>query len=224
MTLLDAVTLLEITESEISKKDVKSAYKRMMLLWHPDRHVGEEQVRTATVIAQKVNNANEVLAEALGYRDPLSNPTISSSASTGYTEPPLRRRSPDVHTTYRSTYRANPGRRFWNDEVQHGFPDETVFEVFFRSSHLVSGGYNTLERILYQKFIQGINDTVVYRYFNVPLNTWENLMAAKSHGSFAYHNINYAYRYERCLEPNRPYNPMWRFEGDKQMQELYKEV
>jgi hypothetical protein len=224
MNLLDAVILFELSSSEISKKDVKSTYKRMMLKWHPDKHVGEEPIRTATAMAQKVNCANEVLTKALACRDPISNPLISSKPSAGITEPPPRRRPPEARSPYRSTYRAHPSRKFWNDEVQHGFPDETVFEVFFKSGHLVSGGYNAIQSILYQKFLQGVGDTVVYRYFDVPLNTWKSLMAAKSHGSFAFHNINHTYRYERCLEPNRPYNPMWRFESEKQLQELYKKA
>lgn len=216
MTVKEAADALELEGQRISKEDLKSSYRKLILRWHPDRHSGDEAVRYATAIAQKVNLAYEVLARSLEDSAFIVNP--SKMDSTSDNESPRRQRYGKTRSepkASRPRIEVSSRRRFWHDVVEHGFPDETVFEVFFESSHLVSAGYDPITRTLYQKFMGYSGGIVVYRYFDVPISVWNELLAAPSKGSFAYRNINYSYRYERCVEPNRPYNPKWRFaEGE----------
>lgn len=206
MDLAEALSHLEIDVELVTKQDVKTAYRRLMQKWHPDKHTGTEDVERATRKAQHLNASYEVLARFFESHEVLSNPRPPS-------QPIPQKVDPKSYATRaaRRSSRPSRGRRYWDEIVEHGFPDETVFEVFFESSHLVSAGYDSTHRILYQKFHSGGASTVVYRYFNVPPSIWQGLQEATSHGRYAIRNINYSYRYERCTEPNRPYNPQWRW-------------
>jgi hypothetical protein len=199
MTIQEAALCMEII-GNVTSNEVKSSYRRLMLKWHPDRHSGSEAIEIATRQAQKLNSAYEIFSSYFEINEVYCS---------------LREASADqsfVHSTGRWAGKTKPlrGKRFWNDVVEHGFPDPRVFEVFFFSSNLVSGGYNIAERILYQKFGGGSDRSVVYRYFNVPPEIWNGLLTASSHGRFAVSHINHSFRYERCHEPNRPYDPFWR--------------
>jgi hypothetical protein len=200
LTLDEALSHLEITESPVTSSQVKSAYRHLMLRWHPDRHTEATAIMAATARARNLNAAYEVLS-------------IYFEANESYVpreSPPPKARA-DAPRNWASeptgTRSAGRERRFWNELVEHGFPDDRVFEVFFFSSYLVSGGYNAKERILYQKFHRGGGRTTVYRYFDVPQSIWDGLLSDPSHGRFAVRHINYSFRYEACKEPNRPYNP-----------------
>jgi hypothetical protein len=221
MTVSEAIELLAIEEQEITKKDVKAAYRSLIFTWHPDRHSGDENVRHATAMAQKVNLAYEVLSESLEYCAFIVNPSKVNFRTDE--EAPRSQQYNRTQTAPRASRPRSSGssrRRFWRDVVEHGFPDETVFEVFFESSHLVSAGYDPVSRILYQKFLEGSKSTIVYRYFDVPLDVWNELLAAPSHGSYSYGNINYSFRYERCSEANRSYNAQWRFGAGNHARQL----
>lgn len=61
------------------------------------------------------------------------------------------------------------------------------------SSNLAEVGYNPDKEILEIKF----EDGGVYRYFNVPMEVYESLMSAKSHGSFFHSNIRGIYDYKQ---------------------------
>jgi len=204
VTLPDALVHLEIEDREVTAPLVKSAYRRLIQKWHPDKHAGTVEIENATRKAQNLNHAYEVLSVYFQAHLRYVQPVRSTPDKTERTwQPPPR-----------PTKASSPisGRRFWKNLVEHGFPDERVFEVFFFSSHLVSAGYNALERILYQKFHHGSGSTVVYRYHDVPQSIWDGLLAAPSHGRFAIRHINHSFRYELCTEPNRPYNPAWRLD------------
>ena len=69
-----------------------------------------------------------------------------------------------------------------------------MFEVFVKSSNILSVGYSRETRILYIKF----HDGTVYRYFGVQQGTFDELLGASSHGSYAHGNIYNRFRYERC--------------------------
>ncbi len=70
-----------------------------------------------------------------------------------------------------------------------GFPDPDVFEVFVKSSHIVSAGYNRTTATLYIKF----DGNVVYSYIHVPESVFSAFMSAESHGKFAHRNIYHQY-------------------------------
>jgi hypothetical protein len=222
MTVAEAIALLAIEAPQINKQDVKAAYRSLIFTWHPDRHSGEENVMRATEMAQQVNLAYEVLSDALEYCAFIDNVSKPQPYPAPPPKPQQYNRRQSTPRAPRARYNGSSRRRFWRDVVEHGFPDETVFEVFFESSHLVSAGYDPLSRVLYQKFLERSGSTVVYRYFDVPLDEWNKLLSAASHGSYAYCNINYSFRYERCSEPNRPYNPLWRFGAGNQARHLYQ--
>jgi len=61
------------------------------------------------------------------------------------------------------------------------------------SSNLASVGYDEENQILEIEFNHG----GVYQYFEVPVEVYEKLMNASSHGSYFYHNIRGVYEYSR---------------------------
>jgi len=61
------------------------------------------------------------------------------------------------------------------------------------SSNLASVGYDPANQILEIEFNHG----GIYQYFDVPVEEYEGLMAADSHGSYFYHNIRDVYNYEK---------------------------
>ncbi len=61
------------------------------------------------------------------------------------------------------------------------------------SSNLKSVGYNANAKILEIEFHNGS----VYQYYGVPLNVYEGLMKASSHGKFFHAHIRNAYNYKR---------------------------
>ncbi len=66
-----------------------------------------------------------------------------------------------------------------------GLPDPSVHEVFVRSSHIVSTGYNQTNETLYIKF----KGERVYSYLSVPEVTFLEFLAARSKGTYANRNI-----------------------------------
>lgn len=70
-----------------------------------------------------------------------------------------------VHHESRSTH------TYRNRKFSPGFPDSTTFEVFMKSSNVLSAGYNPDRSVLYVKFHNGD----VYEYEGVPLASSEML-------------------------------------------------
>ena len=169
--LIQYAELLGLTGT-ISSDDVKSAYRRDMLLWHPDLHFGKNTASMAHVRAQALNEAYECLTE-------LAEDEVVSD---------IRGQPSHAHAHYRTrhTYQACT--------FTPGFPDPRVFEVFLKSSNLVSTGYDAERCILYLKFNRG----AVYRYFDVPRTIFDEILRADSHGRYANKNICRSFRYERC--------------------------
>ena len=62
------------------------------------------------------------------------------------------------------------------------------------SSNIESIGYDSNSKILEVEF----TNMSVYRYYEVPEDVYEELMAAESKGSYLYQKIKGVYRYERC--------------------------
>ncbi len=163
-----AVLLLD---GEFDQGDLKRAYRREMMKWHPDKHHGRETEQGALERSIKINAAYEWLSELL-------------ESSGGQLGAAARRAAPQ-HTT-RHQYQ---GRSH-----TPGFPDSRAFEVFVRSSHIVSYGYVANDSVFYLKFAGGD----IYRYFDVPRSLVEDFASADSHGSFAHQHIYRKYRSERC--------------------------
>jgi KTSC domain len=61
------------------------------------------------------------------------------------------------------------------------------------SSNLASVGYDQKEQILEIEFNHG----GIYQYFDVPVEEYEGLMSADSHGRYFVHNIKDAYEFDR---------------------------
>ncbi len=150
-----------------SASQLKTAYRREISKWHPDRFCDNyaEQVN-ATERAKRINVAYECLSELLEDGHTLRRGRGPSNASA----------PPDNYRT-RHTY----NRRSFTP----GFPDSDVFEVFVKSSHIVSSGYSRAHQILYIKF----DSNIVYGYLRVPELIFTAFIAADSHGTFANQNI-----------------------------------
>lgn len=178
MNLHEAKQCLGLSEGGFSEDSLKKHYRQQISKWHPDRHVGEDACRIATQRSKQINRAYEILSELI---EELGEEAFGSS------------NSQDREYSAQHRYRG--------DHFTPGFPDETVLEVFVKSSHIVSAGYNVRESKLFIKFL----GDRVYEYFSVPEGVYEGLVSAQSPGRFAHKSIYKTFEYRRCSEPNKPY-------------------
>ena len=183
-TISESLQILNIDGKNIGTVEVKYAYRRLMRKWHPDRFQLPKDILNATRRSQEINNAYEILTEYIEINGPIQ---ISASQI--------------KHTSLART--ASPNHIYANRTFTPGFPDEAVFEVFVKSSHIVSAGYNPHSRKMYIKFDRG----EVYEYSKVPGHVWDEFMMAESHGKYAHKYIYWNFSYQRCTESNKPYNP-----------------
>jgi curved DNA-binding protein CbpA len=157
---------------------LRSAYYGQIKQWHPDRFFGNpEKYTAATEKAKQLNLAFEFLSEFL----------TDAGGIYDY--------QPQVVSTKEnySSREYRPKRTYEGKPYTVGFPDSSVTEIFVKSSHIISAGYDRTERILFLKF-KG-ND--VYRYFDFPESLFEKFLAAESQGKFAHRFIYKAFSYER---------------------------
>jgi curved DNA-binding protein CbpA len=158
---------------------LKNKYRSLIKIYHPDKHYNDKKVmEEATEKCIEINNAYEYLSEYIELNGP-----IDQSIESDYDYYEVRH----IHDKV---------------EFSPGFPDPHVFEYFVKSSAMLSCGYSMSNRYLYIKF----RHSVVYRYYNVPQNVFFDLLNSKSHGKFSHRFIYKNYKYERCKEPNVPYN------------------
>ncbi len=175
MTVSDALKFLDIKFGTPSASDIKKAYRRQQMKWHPDRHIGTSFESHAVELSKKINLAYEVLSELVEIDS-----SVYSNASSSY----------------------SPEHRYEDSYFTPGFPDSTVFEVFVKSSHIVSSGFRERDNTLFMKF----KGDRVYIYKDVPKSIFEQFLGAPSHGKFAHKYIYNKYRYEKLNEPNVPYS------------------
>lgn len=157
---------------KITLEDVKKAYRRKMLEWHPDHHHGKRTKLEAHIKAIAINEAYEFLSE---ISEEHEIPSTSGTTARSYNQYKTRH-------TYRK-------RKF-----TPGCPDPNVFEVFLKSSWIVSAGYDPASHTLYLKFDRG----AIYRCFNVPPRIFDELLSAESVGRFINQRIFPCYRHEGC--------------------------
>jgi hypothetical protein len=155
---------------------LRDAYFREILKWHPDRFYSDPTMQlTATKHAANINLAYEHLSEVIKKGPlPRSAPRPNSS-----------------HTSTSSTQHAYRSHYPHNEEpITPGFGDPDVFEVFVKSSFIISAGYNRAKRTLYLK----LKRDRVYAYLDVPESVFYDFLAAESHGKFAHRYIFAEYR------------------------------
>ena len=68
-----------------------------------------------------------------------------------------------------------------------------MVRVQVSSTSLASVGYDPTKQVLEVEF----NTGAVYQYAGVPVEVYEELMAASSHGTYFAHNIKGGYEYRR---------------------------
>lgn len=162
----------------IDDATVKAAYRRQIKQWHPDRYHDDPAMRLmAEEKAKRLNTAYEWLTEALERGGLPSSTDFSGKQGMGFR---------GASQGPRHVYRRKP--------FTPGFADASVFEVFVKSSNIISTGYSRLARIMYIKF----HDGATYRYFDVPLEVFDAFLAAESHGAFAHRRIYSMCLQERC--------------------------
>ena len=183
-TVSESSQILNIDDKDIGISEVKHAYRGLIKKWHPDRFQLPEDILKANKRSQEINEAYEILTENIEKYGPVQ----ISARQTRYTSPERT---------------ASPSHSYANRTFTLGFPDETVFEVFVKSSNIVSAGYNPHNRKMFIKFHHG----GVYEYSEVPEHVWDGFMMAESHGKYAHRFIYRIFSYRRCTEPNKPYNP-----------------
>ena len=154
--------VLELDEIP-SVRLLKTAYKRQIKKWHPDRYHNDELMeRIALERTQKINTAYQFLLD-------LITKSVTSAQKDEYND----------------TWRNNQ-HHYWWQRYSTGFPDDEAAEIFLRSSHIVSVGYNKEKKHLYLKFI----GDEVFKYFDVPEYIFYDFVFSKSHGKYA---IKYIY-------------------------------
>jgi len=157
--------------------DLRAAYRELIRRWHPDQFMSDpDAYANATEKAKELNLAYELLSEVL-------------EASGGNYVAPL-----DLRVKQWSGPSPRPRRTYEGKEYTVGLPDDSVTEIFLKSSNIVSTGYNRTTRTLYIKF----SDGSVYRYFDVPIHIFNELIAARSPGRFGHQKIYQQFRQQRC--------------------------
>lgn len=159
-----------------SIKQLKAAYRREILKWHPDYfHCDPTMRATATKRAAEINAAFAHLSKL------FENGTLPRSTPRDNTAP-----TSNSQQAYRAqhTYDRKP--------FTPGFSNPSVFEVFVKSSAIVSTGYDRTKETLYIKFKNGR----VYAYLRVPESVFSAFLAAESHGKFLHRHILWQYKYE----------------------------
>lgn len=180
MSVLTSCTILGLPPT-FDEKQLKAAYRRLMLQWHPDRHFSNpDAVAAAVVKAQELNAAYELLTELLEEGWSPSQPQGSTDHSGGA--------AAGSHASYKTRH------TYQGEAFAPGFPDPLVVEVFLKSSHIISTGYDKARAWLYIKF----TGNRVYRYHGVPEQVFEQFVGAESHGKYAYANIYRVFRTDRC--------------------------
>ena len=173
--LVDYLFILGL-DAAASTAELKTAYRREISKWHPDRFHGDPANQSAaTERAKKINDAYEHLSEL----HELGSLPLSTSRTNGQRATP-----PPQPQAYRTQHTYN------QKSFTPGFPDPSVFEVFVKSSHIISAGYNRTTQTLYIKF----DGDVVYSYLRVPESVFTAFMSAESHGKFAHRYIYYQYQ------------------------------
>ncbi len=163
--------ILELPEVP-SLPELKSAYKKLIKQWHPDRfHSDARLERLAQQKAKKINEAYRYLVQVVGEG---SSPTEAKEWQ-GVPNP--------YHTRHRYTWQ----------RYTPGFPDPHVLEIFLDSSHIVSAGYDRERQILYLKFL----GNEIFLYYDVPEYVYYDFMYAESHGRYALKYIYPRFRYKK---------------------------
>ena len=172
----------------VTELEAKRAYRALMLKWHPDLHQQDPAKHDeALATAKSINAAYERVSIEIERAGSIR----------GSTEPNLRASAAKQWTSSQQSprrYQYTGPRTYRRRHYTAGFPDPTVFEVFVRSSNILSVGYSHPAKVLFIKF----HDGAVYRYYGVPSDLFDALLAADSHGSFAHKRIYGLFRYERC--------------------------
>ena len=83
---------------------------------------------------------------------------------------------------------------FCEGESNENNPVLEMNRISVESSNIESIGYDSNSKILEIEF----NNYSIYRYYEVAEDVYDELMAAKSQGSYLYQKIKGVYRYERC--------------------------
>jgi hypothetical protein len=160
--------------------ELRAAYRKLIWQWHPDRNLSAPEVHAQAVHkAMLINVAYEFLSEYLE-----ANAGVYQGAAT---------RPPSTPSGRCSWSDLQPERKYEGKKYRAGFRDPSVTEIFLKSSHIVSTGYNPSSQILYIKFT-GNN---VYKYHDVPQSIYEAFLAAPSHGKFANKNIYRHFKFHR---------------------------
>lgn len=162
--------------------ELKKHYHREIRKYHPDlNHFDTSHEAEATERTKQLNLAYEFLSEY-----------VEDIGGLYHAKPEVRPSSPQSKPYERP--RPEPRRYYEGKRYTVGFPDHSVTEIFVKSSHIVSIGYNPRRQILYIKF----EGDSVYRYFDVPHSLFNEFLSADSHGRFAHQNIYRSFDFERC--------------------------
>lgn len=178
IAIVEQCRILLQLEGLIDESLLKTSYRRLIRQWHPDLYYSQPlKYKEATEIVKHINVAYEYLSEFLEhnggtYQNLPCTDTQSSRTWTG----------------------VQPRRTYEGKTYSVGYPDDMVTEIFVKSSHIISIGYNRLKRILFIKF----TGNRIYRYYEVPEQIAQEFLEASSHGKYAHQYIYPQYRYEAC--------------------------
>ena len=169
--IADHLSILGLDSCD-SESQLKEAYRSEMKKWHPDFFQDDKVMYAkATERAKLINAAFEYFSELIELGDLVG----------------LRSQQPPKSNRYqtRHAYRQKP--------FKPGFPAASVVEVFIKSSHIISYGYERGSQTLYLKF----EGDIVYSYENVPESVVSEFADAASHGRFAHRYIYYKFNSKR---------------------------
>ena len=169
------LNILQLQTFPQDKDKLRKAYITLVKVWHPDKHYDEDKKKIATQRMQELNEAHEFLSEILE----------------NYDDSKLKR---DIHTAQDYT-NYHTRHTYQNKEYTVGFPESDVFEIFLKSSFIVSTGYNKFTRTLYVK----LQSNKLYKYYDVPESVFKEFINSDSPGRYANKYIFHNFRYEICI-------------------------
>lgn len=173
LKISDCFLTLELKSCE-SSAELKTAYYIQAKKWHPDKYSGDApMIVIATEKMKCINIAFEHLSEL-------------------FDKGLLPNKSSNIHNTEtKTTYKT---QHTYKEKIfTPGFPDNKITEVFVKSSHIISVGYDKIREILYIKF----DSNAIYSYFNFPESKFFEFIDSESKGKFANAYIYKKYEYKQ---------------------------
>ena len=143
------VSTVEINPGEVvpsSKDDLKKAYRREALKWHPDRHPEGAAKKAAEVRFKQISEAYQALTAGGGYGGPSQESAGGRSSASGWTPPGGAYTSTGRGGAYQRDSAGNTWRHTGTDYSRND-ADRVFEEMFGKNNQFVKDFMNEFTRV-----------------------------------------------------------------------------